>query len=317
MQMPTVTVLIAAYNAAPFLHRAIHSALTQTQPPFEILIVDDASTDDTLAVAQTLIEADPRIRVISLSENGGPAKARNAGLDEARGDWIAILDADDAFLPDRLERLIDIGNDMKVEVVVDNFLWYDAKTNTIGEPGISTSPAVEMIDIYRFVSKAMPFTNEMDWGLLKPVFRRNFLDDYNLRYPALSRHGEDFLLTLDIFLAGACFAVSHTPGYLYTHRSSGFSRTKIDYDGMAAHTASLLTHDRIRSDEYLVRLLRKRMYALRRLSAEYKLCHSLDNRNFEEIFRAMPFDPNYCQAVFRFGWRRIKKQIKIKIKTAS
>src|SRR5579859_6471888 len=101
----SVTVLIPAYNAGPFLHRAVGSALDQTHPPLEVIVVDDGSTDDTADVAQRLALADPRVRVIRLPENGGPAKARNAGLDLARGEWVAVLDADDAYMHARLEDL--------------------------------------------------------------------------------------------------------------------------------------------------------------------------------------------------------------------
>ena len=120
----SVTVLIAAYNAAPFLDRAVLSALDQTHPPTEVLIVDDASSDDTRSVAQEMSRREPRIRVVGLDHNGGPAKARNIGIDEARGDWIAILDADDAFLPERLERLTNAASLTGADVLLDNFAWY-------------------------------------------------------------------------------------------------------------------------------------------------------------------------------------------------
>jgi glycosyltransferase involved in cell wall biosynthesis len=75
----SVSVLIAAYNAGPFLHRAVRSALDQTSPPpLEVLIVDDGSTDNTAEVARELALAYPSVHLVLLHENGGPAKARNA-----------------------------------------------------------------------------------------------------------------------------------------------------------------------------------------------------------------------------------------------
>ena len=91
-----------AYNAAAFVRRAIESVWAQTHVPLELIIVDDGSSDDTAAVASTV---DPRTIVIRQA-NGGPGAARNRGVKEARGNWIAFLDADDAWRPEKLERQI-------------------------------------------------------------------------------------------------------------------------------------------------------------------------------------------------------------------
>ena len=101
----------------------------------EVLIVDDGSTDNTAEVARQLALAYPSVHLVLLHKNGGPAKARNAGLDVARREWVAVLDADDAFMPERLERLTRAANGLNADVVVDNFAWYDATKNSIGSPG--------------------------------------------------------------------------------------------------------------------------------------------------------------------------------------
>lgn len=93
-----VSAVIPAYNAADFLAEAIRSVLEQTLPCFECLVVDDGSTDGTADVAKTF----PEVRVISQS-NGGDARARNRGLSEAHGHYIAFLDADDIWLPHKIE----------------------------------------------------------------------------------------------------------------------------------------------------------------------------------------------------------------------
>ena len=266
-----VSVLIAAYNAEAFLERAVSSALRQTSPPTEILIVDDASLDGTAEAARALAARDSRIRLLRLDDNRGPAGARNAGIEEARGDWIAVLDADDAFLPDRLERLQKIAEQTNADVVVDNFLWRPSVEAPPGAPGLAPSDATEIVDAARYVARARPFVDEADWGLLKPMFRKAFLDANRLRYPTRSRHGEDFLLMFELLLAGGRYVVSRTPGYVYTARSSGVSRTRIDYDAMAKHTLALAGDARIRADRRLKALLAQRSAAVRRLSAQAKL----------------------------------------------
>jgi glycosyltransferase involved in cell wall biosynthesis len=97
--MPTISVIIPAYNVAPYLAEAINSVLRQTRPADEIIVVNDGSTDDTGRVARSFGN---KIQYIE-QPNGGPAAARNRGVDAARGELIAFLDGDDAWLPRKLD----------------------------------------------------------------------------------------------------------------------------------------------------------------------------------------------------------------------
>ena len=89
-----VSVIIPAYNAADVLERCVRSVLAQTYARFEVLLVDDGSRDGTPELADALAREDGRVRVVH-KENGGVSSARNAGLDEARGEWLTFVDADD------------------------------------------------------------------------------------------------------------------------------------------------------------------------------------------------------------------------------
>jgi glycosyltransferase involved in cell wall biosynthesis len=96
---PTVSVVIPTHNRCATCLEAVGSALVQDPPPLEVLVCDDASTDATRGT----FEHDPRVRYLHLDRShGGPATARNLGLREARGDWVALLDDDDAWLPGKL-----------------------------------------------------------------------------------------------------------------------------------------------------------------------------------------------------------------------
>jgi glycosyltransferase involved in cell wall biosynthesis len=95
-----MSVVVATYNRRTSLPRAIASVFAQEGVTFELIVVDDASTDDTLAYLATL--TDPRLRVISAPKNLGPSGARNLGLAAARGEFVAFLDSDDAYRPGRL-----------------------------------------------------------------------------------------------------------------------------------------------------------------------------------------------------------------------
>ena len=106
---PIVSVVIPTYNRAAFLQRAIQSVLHQTYQHFEILVIDDGSTDETEEVVNRFQDA--RIRYLKLEENTRGRKARNVGIKESRGQWIAFLDSDDTWLPKKLEhQLSDIAS---------------------------------------------------------------------------------------------------------------------------------------------------------------------------------------------------------------
>ncbi|MGZ3314934.1 MAG: glycosyltransferase family 2 protein, partial [Caulobacteraceae bacterium] len=96
---PLVSLIMANYNGARSLAEAIASAQRQTLADWELILVDDASTDDSLAIAVTLAQADQRIKVLAQARNRGPAAARNRALAAARGAWIAVVDSDDVMLP--------------------------------------------------------------------------------------------------------------------------------------------------------------------------------------------------------------------------
>jgi succinoglycan biosynthesis protein ExoO len=300
-----VSVLIAAYNAAPFLSRAVASALAQSAPPVEVLIVDDASTDATALVAGALAEQDGRVRVLRLGVNCGPAAARNAGVAAARGAWIAVLDADDAFLPGRLAALTTIARTHDADVVVDNFLWRPARDGLAAGAGLVPAETVETVDAATFAARARPYCAEADWGLLKPMFRAQFLRDNGLAYPAHIRHGEDFHMMLDLLLAGGRCVVSRAPGYVYTPRAAGLSRTLIDYDAMARLTRDLIAEPGVSADRRLVAALRLRLQAVRRLAAETKATALAHERRYGRI----AFECLRDAEVLRFTAARARRRL--------
>ena len=101
-----VSIITPLYNSEKYIEDTIRSVLVQTYARWEMIITDDGSTDGGFAKAQALALEDPRIIVQKLERNGGSAKARNAGLKRARGQYIAFLDADDLYRPDFLEKQV-------------------------------------------------------------------------------------------------------------------------------------------------------------------------------------------------------------------
>ncbi len=115
MKTPLVSIVIPAYNAAQTIKTTVRSVFDQTVQDFEILIVDDGSKDKTIGVAESI--GDSRIKVIS-QVNGGASSARNRGIKEAKGEYVAFLDADDLWMPNKLEsQLAVFSNDKDVSAV--------------------------------------------------------------------------------------------------------------------------------------------------------------------------------------------------------
>lgn len=102
-----VSVITPAFNCEQFLAQTVASVIAQTFQKWELLIIDDASSDGTRSLAQQVAAAESRIRVITLISNGGVANARNVGMRAARGQYLALLDSDDLWLPDKLRIQIE------------------------------------------------------------------------------------------------------------------------------------------------------------------------------------------------------------------
>lgn len=122
---PLVSVVIPAFNAAATLPDAVLSALAQTHQQFEVIIVDDESSDDTLAIAKSFTDE----RVVALTiPHGGVCRARNTAIEHARGEYLAFLDADDSWDPEKLERQLEVFDaDCGEVAVVGNYMRYVAQ----------------------------------------------------------------------------------------------------------------------------------------------------------------------------------------------
>lgn len=174
------SVLIPVYNKALFVKEALESVLKGTYQDFEIICVDDKSTDDGLEVLRSI--ADPRVRIIELPQNLGPAGAANAGLDRSTGEYIVRLDADDIALPDRLEKQV---------------AFMDA------HPDIGASGG--RLDLFGNTRGSWSFPLDPDDCAAQQLFgvplsqgasiiRRSVLEAHHLRYdPSWPRIGEDWL----------------------------------------------------------------------------------------------------------------------------
>lgn len=124
-----ISIIMAAYNAEKTIEQAINSVLSQTYTNFELLVVNDCSTDRTAELVKSIAAKDSRVRLISNVKNNGVSYTRKHGLEEAKGSWIAILDSDDAWAPEKLEKQIDFQRRTNADLLLQVLLLWIRKGN--------------------------------------------------------------------------------------------------------------------------------------------------------------------------------------------
>ena len=105
----TISVIVPVYNAASTIDKCVKSLIIQSYPKIEIILIEDHSTDESYSLISKKFGNEKRIRIYRTSQNSGPSKARNLGLDVAYGDWVMFVDADDYVDKNMIERCVSIG----------------------------------------------------------------------------------------------------------------------------------------------------------------------------------------------------------------
>ena len=113
---PLISVIMPVYNSAQFLHLAVDSVKNQTMEDWELLLIDDGSSDESGKLCEAYAKEDPRIRVFH-QENSGITKTRNRVIKESRGKYITFIDNDDEYLPDILERTCSLAEQYEADIV--------------------------------------------------------------------------------------------------------------------------------------------------------------------------------------------------------
>ena len=132
-----ISVIVPVYNAEKFLKRCISSILAQTYPNFELVLVDDGSTDQSLDILKKYVEKDSRVNLIS-QQNKGVSGARNTGLQAAKGEYFLYVDADDWIEEDMIERLVSIGMREDADIVMCDSDHAEEKTDAFKETKLAT-----------------------------------------------------------------------------------------------------------------------------------------------------------------------------------
>jgi succinoglycan biosynthesis protein ExoU len=213
-------IIIAAFNAEATLDRAVESALAQPET-MEVCIVDDASTDQTAALAKAWAARDARVRLLVNEANLGPAASRNRAIEGTTAPWLTVLDADDYMLDGRLTRLFCALGD--ADFIADALM----RTQENALSSFTTSALTFEQFVLGNLGKAR---GPLDLGFLKPLFSRAFLDRHGLRYQGALRLGEDYEFYARALALGAKFRVGGPAGYVSVERTGSLSKVHSEGD---------------------------------------------------------------------------------------
>ncbi|MCG6137407.1 MAG: glycosyltransferase [Nostoc sp. LLA-1] len=295
---PEVSVIIPAYNTAAYISQTIESALGQTLKNIEVIVVDDASTDETPEVARSF--TDERLKVFVNPQNLGVAATRNRALKEAKGRWIAVLDSDDWYAPERLEKLLQLPHTQNADIIADDLFLIrdgeDAPWSTLINESGEVIEEIKQIDPQYFVETDVYGQQGLHLGLSKPLFRRDFMLKHDIKYDASMKVSEDFWLALKCLVRGARFFLLPQSYYYYRSRPGSLvysSKIKRLEQDCQATVAFIEQEDCLRQKPEVAHALSKNLTVFKKNLAYYRVVDSLKQRQWFKGFIEMVRNPYF------------------------
>lgn len=189
-QFGLISIIMAAYNAERTIEQAVTSVLNQTYKNFELLIIDDCSKDNTLSIAENFKQKDNRVKIIKNEKNSGVSYTRKHGLEEANGEWIAVLDSDDAWDTDKLEKQIRLQKETGGDLLYTGSAFMDNDGNPI--------------DWYLHAPQKIEYKQLLKQNLISnssSLVRKKLYEKYYVSDDCMH---EDFAVWLGILKSGKC-----------------------------------------------------------------------------------------------------------------
>ena len=227
MKYPSVSVIVPVYNCERYLQACLQSLRAQTLQNFEILVINDASTDRSGEICAAMAAADSRIKLVRLSENSGAGRARNRGIKAAAGRFVTFVDGDDLVEPEYLKTLYAQAILHNADVVAGGSKEYRQQANgsyQLHEIVCATNSVAIMPESPWPRIEAM-FANQTSvvaWGKL---YRRDFIEKYRLRFEDMPNF-EDCLFNFVCLFYAKCYVVISAADYHYHVRPHSLSRGK-------------------------------------------------------------------------------------------
>jgi poly(ribitol-phosphate) beta-N-acetylglucosaminyltransferase len=231
---PFVSVVVPVHNPGRYIEPCIRSLLRQTmsRDRFEVVFVDDGSTDGTGDRLDRLVREQPNVRVIHIPASGAPGRPRNVGIEAAHGEYIQFLDADDELAPRALDRLVRMARTNGSDVVLGKFA--SETLNRRQDLFIRNRPATTLAETPQLIDASMGPTK---------LFRTAFLREHELSFPEGWRQMEDQLFTMRAYLASGVISIlGDEPCYFFNKREDEghISSELVDPESHVAHLAEIV-----------------------------------------------------------------------------
>lgn len=214
-----ISIIIPVYNSEKFLGKCLDSVVAQSYADFEVLLINDGSTDTSGAICDDFASKDKRINVLH-KKNGGVSVARNLGLDNAKGEWICFVDSDDYLEISYLKALIDsIKNNDSIDLAIHGLKRISRKGENIVTFGNHTIKAddyhtlFEKIEIFKY---GYPFSK---------FYRRDLITQFDIRFPENYSFAEDLSFFLNYISYSKIIKFDNIANYNYASNENSLSRT--------------------------------------------------------------------------------------------
>ena len=202
-----VSIIVPVYNIENYIRVCVESILAQTYESFELILVDDGSKDNSGILCDEYAAIDSRVKVIH-KENGGVSSARNAGLQQAKGEWIMYVDGDDWIEPDMIESLIEAAKATEADLVFSDFIKYGPNAGNNQLPSWNSDKIDSM-------SRYIAYSMTTIWG---SIAKSSLYTEHCLKSPDGVSYCEDFHLIVRLCHYAKKIANVHRPFYHYRYR---------------------------------------------------------------------------------------------------
>lgn len=235
------SIIVPVYNTEPYLVRCLDSVLAQSCDLFELICVDDASTDGSLKILQKYAAKYKNVKIVSVP-HGGVSAARNAGIDNASGKYVMFLDSDDFVEPDMLEIVYTYIQNNMLDWLLFQLRLYNETTDSVKYVEGWTLPK-KLPDFFVYVghdklSELLRLPHECT----NKVFRRKIINDNNIRFMVDTTNGEDELFNMQYILAAEKFGTLKKCFYNYRHPRKGSATTEIQNSRNPLSLLTMLNH---------------------------------------------------------------------------
>lgn len=285
-----VSIIVPVFNVEYYLKRCIDSILGQSYPNFELILVNDGSTDNSYSICSSFQQKDHRIVVVD-KENGGLSSARNAGIDIAKGTFITFIDSDDYVHPDYLKSMMEIILKQQCDMVYCSFKKFTDDEHVTDE-GNKTISVFNGINCYENLFSETPEKLIVSWG---KIYRREIFTD--LRFKEGFIHEDEFIIHHVLSKCEKIAYYDYTLYYYYQRMGSimnnGFNIRRLDRLDALVDRYEMLKDTKYRNDSilrilndcvYFWNLIDKNDYRSKsKISDVYKRFYKLSKKGLDKI----------------------------------